>query len=169
MNDIGQKRMKVNLPYTKHELGLHVATLITLIGSVVYLAMEWSNLPTTIAIHFNGKGEPDGWGSKWITVILPAISMLLYVLFAALSRIPHRYNYPVAITEQNAARQYLLSRKLLGWIGLESVMLCCYLQWAFLQSVKDSGDGLGLWSLPIILAVFLGTVAVYLVKAFRTK
>ncbi|TFE26105.1 hypothetical protein [Cohnella luojiensis] len=40
------------------------------------------------------------------------------------------------------------------------------LEWAF-RVTKEEASGLGIWMLPAILMVVLGTVAYYLVRAFR--
>lgn len=38
--------------------------LLLVILPLAYLASVWNTLPETVPIHFNAKGEADGWGSK---------------------------------------------------------------------------------------------------------
>lgn len=47
-----------------------------------YLAYLWNSLPAKIPIHWNIKGEVDGWGTKdQLVIILFALPVLVYLLF----------------------------------------------------------------------------------------
>ncbi len=52
----------------------------------IYLATIWSGLPETVPIHFNGKGEADGWGSKNTLIWMPAA--LIFLTYGLLLVIP---------------------------------------------------------------------------------
>ncbi len=162
-------RLNVTVPPTQLERGLATLSLIALIGSFAYLCLQWADLPSAIPIHFNGKGNPDGWGSKWTLLILPAISWLLCAGLYKLSHYPHLYNYPVTITDKNVQVQYLLARKFLAWTNLELAILFGYFGWATVQTARGDASGMGIWSLPMILVVILGTLAVYLIRAIKLK
>jgi len=168
--DTNEKKPKLDIPYTALERVVQVLPLIAIAWSIVYLIVQWPELPSRIPAHFNGKGEIDRWGSKWELIILPAIGIVLYAGLAVLSRFPHVYNYPVRITEENAPRQYALARKMIGWLNLEIVAIFLYIQrMSILSALEDGDGGLGQWSMPIILAVLLGTIVGYFVLASRAK
>lgn len=169
MKNPGKQQPKLIVPVTGLERSLNVIALIVMIWSIAYVCVQWADLPSRIPIHFNGKGQADGWGSKGTLIILPVISLLLYCGLTVMSRFPHAFNYPIPITERNAAGQYLLAKKLIGWVTLEVVALFAYITWASVQSAHGHGDGLGAWSLPIILFVVFGTLAIYFVRALRMK
>ncbi|RKP48022.1 DUF1648 domain-containing protein [Cohnella endophytica] len=170
MNDSLTKRPKIEVPLTGGERALRLATLLLLIGTIVYLAVNWESLPSRIATHFNGKGEADGWGSKWTLWILPAISAVLYAGLTWLTRFPHVFNYPVAITELNAVKQYSLARQLVGWMNLEIVALFGYVVIAIVQMAKGGGGGgIGIGALPIILVVLFGTIGAYILRAIKAR
>ncbi|WP_256760613.1 DUF1648 domain-containing protein [Cohnella sp. WQ 127256] len=170
MSALDRVQPKLNLPITGFERFLNYLTLFVLIGTILYLCFQWSDLPSTVATHFNGKGEADGWGSKGMLFLLPAISLALYIGLTTLSRHPYVYNYPVPITEQNAAIQYVMARKLIYWINLELVSLFSYIVWSSVQSAQDQGsDGMGAWFLPTTLVVLFGSIAIYLNRAIRRK
>jgi uncharacterized membrane protein len=45
----------------------------------------WDQVPDEVPIHWNARGEPDGWGHKAITLfLLPGITLLVNGLFWAL-------------------------------------------------------------------------------------
>ncbi|QMV42520.1 DUF1648 domain-containing protein [Cohnella cholangitidis] len=164
-----QPRIKHDIPVTGQERVLQALTLIAFLWGIGYLIAQWSDLPATVPAHYNGKGEIDRWGSKWELAILPGIGLILYVGLTILSRFPHLYNYPVTITEENAVRQYLLARKMIGWTNLEILVLFSYIEWTSIQSALGKGDGMSMWSIPILLIAIFGTMAIYFVRAFRSK
>jgi uncharacterized membrane protein len=58
---------------------------------VLYTLSIYQSLPATIPIHFNIRGEADGWGDRnsiWLTsIIFPIISIGLYLLLTNISKI----------------------------------------------------------------------------------
>ncbi|MER2000695.1 MAG: DUF1648 domain-containing protein, partial [Lysinibacillus sp.] len=52
----------------------NIIALATLLSGVLLIIIYWSKLPDTVPIHFNIKGEADGWGSKYTLIILPFIA-----------------------------------------------------------------------------------------------
>lgn len=71
-------------------------------------------LPEEIPVHFNGKGEIDRWGSKIELIILPFIGVFLWIIMSLLEKVPHMYNFPARLNEQNVEAFYLNSRKMLN-------------------------------------------------------
>ncbi|NYF11045.1 hypothetical protein HDC94_002201 [Leifsonia sp. AK011] len=61
-------------------VGVALPALIGLAGSVVTLSLL-PVLPDPVAVHWGTSGEPDGFGSPWILVALPLLS-LGYAAFA---------------------------------------------------------------------------------------
>ena len=71
------------------ELVLIILTMLP----ILYLALNWNLLPASMPIHFDVHGEPNGYGSRWVYVILPAG---LYFLMLLLPKIdPRKANYEV--------------------------------------------------------------------------
>ncbi|OMF37867.1 hypothetical protein BK133_04475 [Paenibacillus sp. FSL H8-0548] len=132
--------------------------------SFVYLIVNWSTLPETIAIHFNVRGEADGWGSKAFLFFPLMISLVLYIGLTLLRKIPHHFNYMTTITEQNAPYQYKISLELLSWIKLELVVIFGFLQWAIIQDAKGETSIFSISQLPIAFVILLGTIVFYVIK-----
>ena len=71
------------------ELILIVLTVLP----ILYLGLNWSVLPESVPIHFDAKGEPNGYGSRFVYLILP---LGIYLLMLVLPRIdPRKANYAV--------------------------------------------------------------------------
>ena len=71
------------------ELVLIVLTLLP----ILYLIVNWSLLPESMPVHFDMKGNPNGYGSRWVYVWLP---LGLYFMMLVLPRLdPRKANYAI--------------------------------------------------------------------------
>jgi uncharacterized membrane protein len=60
---------------------------------IIYLLIKWSNLPHQLPIHFDVNGDPNGYGSKLLFILLP---LGLYLLLLVLPFIdPRKSNYDI--------------------------------------------------------------------------
>ena len=65
---------------------------LLLLLPVFMLLFFWNELPDKVPLHWNLRGEVDGYGPKWV---LPLINIGTYALLTLLPRIdPRRENYP---------------------------------------------------------------------------
>lgn len=159
-----EKRPVLSVPRTLLERLHDSISVVVLVHSIVYLILKWTDLPETIPIHFDGRGNADGWGSRAFLLFMPLLSMFLFIGLSLLSKIPHKFNYPGPITPQNAAHQYRAAKSLLSWIKVELVILFGYLQWSIIQNAGGHSSGLGIWLLPVTLVVVFGTVIIHIVR-----
>lgn len=143
-----------------------IAIMGLLIG--IYLAIQaWSNLPTTIPIHFDAAGNADGFGPKGMIWLLPAIGVVMVPAMLFLRRFPWLSNVPFEITEENAAYQYGLIIRLLS-------LLACFVSLLFLLLVYDTisiafgGSSLLGWLfMPIFLTGITGPIIWYFIATLR--
>lgn len=71
------------------ELFLIILTILP----IVYMLINWSNLPDQLPTHFDLKGEANGYGSKLVFIYLP---LGLYLLLLVLPLIdPRKRNYEI--------------------------------------------------------------------------
>ena len=70
------------------QLGVIAAMFIT-------AAVRWSSVPDRIPIHWNTSGDVDGYGGRFVgLLLLPLIALAIYVVMAAIPRFdPARANY----------------------------------------------------------------------------
>ena len=163
-----EHRPVLSLPRSSTEWIVEAATLVGLFWSVLIVARSWSGLPETIPIHFGLSGEPDSWGAKSWILLSPAVCVLVYVGMTVLGRYAHVYNYPWAITEENAPTQYRLARELTTWLKAEIVWLFAF---AARFTVRMASEGTGQISPAFVafivgsMMVILGTVVLYVYRA----
>lgn len=75
---------------------LKLAVWPIIIAPLVYLALSWSGLPDSVALHFNIDGTPDRFGSKTelltAVLLLSGVNLVTYLLVSNAYRIdPKKY------------------------------------------------------------------------------
>lgn len=163
------ERPIIDLPYTAQDWALEVASLGGIALMIGILSLAWFNLPALVPTHFGSAGSADAWGDKRSLLILPGMSIILYLLLTVTSRYPHTFNYLWSITAQNAREQYYLARSLLMWLKAELIGLFTFLTWATIRVALGQAAGLGTIFLPIVLAVIFGTIGIYFYYAYMNR
>ena len=156
-------KLKVQLSPTDH--------VFELLGWGVLLALwvwtgtSYSSLPDTIPTHFNAAGEADGFGTKASIVGLPIIATLLHIGLTLLNRVPHIFNFPTPITQENALRQYTNATRMIRYLKLILVLVFAGISF----QNHSIGEGLGVWFLPLTLVLIFMPLLYFMIKSFQTK
>ena len=147
--------------------------LVELLGWLILLALwgltisHFSTLPDTIPTHFNASGEADGFGSKASIIGLPVIASLLFVGLTVLNRYPHIFNYPTAITEDNALRLYTLATRMLRYLKLVLLVVFGGIGFMTVQHATGKAAGLGAWFLPLTLVLIFIPLIYFVIKSVQ--
>ena len=112
----------LKLPRSRAENVVDGLTAIMLLASFGVALWYWPGLPVLVPLHFNAAGKVDGWGAKSTVWLLPVVGVVLALFLTVLSRFSHTFNYPCAITPENAEPQYRMARLLLGIVKLSAVV-----------------------------------------------
>lgn len=115
-----RKHPKIDVEPTKLDKKLILAgwALVTL--NFIFVLFAYTDVPDTIPTHFNFKGEVDGIGQKSTIWVIPILNLALYWgMTLLLKKIkPHQMNYPVRVTEKNAAQLYAMSIQMLALLSI---------------------------------------------------
>ena len=103
-----KSRPKIRPPQNFWDKVLEAIAILGVLFGIILILQAWSSLPATIPIHFDAVGNPDGYGSKGMIWLLPAISVVMIPAMLFLRRFPWLSNVPIEITEENALYQYSL-------------------------------------------------------------
>ena len=57
---------------------------LMIVAPFIYLARIWGQLPDTIPIHFDINGAANGWGPRYMALILPGMGLVTYIITAAI-------------------------------------------------------------------------------------
>ena len=149
--------------------------LVDLLGWLILIALwgwtftHYSTLPDTIPTHFNASGEADGFGSKASIIGLPVIATLLFIGVTVLNRYPHIFNYPTAITEDNALRLYTLATRMLRYLKLVLVLVFGGIEFMTIQNATGEEAGLGAWFLPLTLVLVFLPLIYFVFKSVQAN
>jgi uncharacterized membrane protein len=162
-----EERPKITLILTPSD------KLVEVLGWLILLALwgltisHYSSLPDTIPTHFNGAGEADGFGSKASIIGLPVIETLLFFGLTVLNRYPHIFNYPTAITEDNALRLYTLATRMLRYLKLVLVLVFGGIEFMTIQHATGEASGLGVWFLPLTLVLIFIPLIYFVINSLK--
>jgi uncharacterized membrane protein len=138
----------MKLKYTKLQLALEIIGLLFLVGMVVFTYTQWDQIPQQAPMHYNALGEIDSWGSKHQTLILPIISIWLYIFITVVSFFPHIWNVPVQITDENKEAVYLSTKNLIIFMKVEMLIIFFYLNYHTVTA-----QPLSITFLPIVMII----------------
>jgi uncharacterized membrane protein len=157
------------VPVSPVERVLDIAGAMFVLAAILVPLFSYQLLPKTIPSHFGFTGKSDAWGDVHLLFILPAFSLILFLALTGMRRFPHLFNYPVRITEENAARQYCLSRMFITVVKTVIAALFAWIEFQTIRVAEGKSEGLGADFLPLFLALIFGAVIVYFVSAFRSR
>lgn len=150
----------------KHPLDklMNRLSLLVLVGSVVFLAGYWKQIPAEVPMHYNAAGEIDRWGTKAELLILPVIAWLLYGLMTVVEQFPSAWNTGVKVTAENWEQVYALLGHMLSTLKLLVMVMFAWITlWCALA------HPLPVWFLSVVLAAVFGNMAYWLVRLFRAR
>lgn len=142
---------------------------IVFIGMVVFWLFNLSSLPSEVPMHYNAKGEIDRYGSKWETIILPFISVFLWVMCYFIEKHPSLMNIPKKLTKENEKEIFTISTHLLSVIKNFSLLIFSFLIFEICWTAKGNEQLLSSWFLPVILLVTFVPIIYYSIKLVKVK
>lgn len=164
-----ENRPKLIIEITTADQILEILSWLVLLflwGLVIYF---YSNLPQIIPIHFNASGRANGFGSKGTLFLLPVIGTALFIGLTALNKVPHIFNYPTAITSENALKQYTNATRVLRFVKLIILIIFTEIVWATIATATGKANGLPSWFLPLEIGLTLITTIFFVYKSVRSK
>ncbi|MFF2885694.1 hypothetical protein [Paenibacillus sp. NPDC057967] len=87
----------------------------------------------------------------------------MFLGLSLLRKIPHHFNYPTALTKENAEKKYRLSIQMLSWMKFEISLLFGIILWNLVRSAQDHTNGMG-WLMPVALAAIIGTTIYFTIQ-----
>lgn len=159
----------LEIPLTRFEWLLEVICVVGVISFFGLIAWKYPQLPASVPQNFGPNGQPEAWGDKSAVLILCLIIAALYAMLSMLSKNPHVFNYPFALTEHNIEDQYRLARTLIYTVKLEMISIFLFTGWKMIEVSLGQADGLGVYFLPLFVGLLFSTIFVYLYNASKAK
>ncbi|MFZ0745496.1 MAG: DUF1648 domain-containing protein [Terracidiphilus sp.] len=124
-------------------------------------------LPDRIPTHFDMAGNPNGWGSPAMLILLPVLAVALYLVMTVVSRFPSAFNYSVRVTAENRIRLQELTLNMLAWIKTELACMFAVLQWWMIQAARNGQGRLPPLLTPGFIVLILATAGWHIVAVLR--
>ena len=159
-----ENRPILEIPKDRNDIIIEYLTLILLILIIVNMASSYGSLSDSIPSHMNIKDEIDGYSHKSMLWVIIGILMLTVSFNHFLQSIPHRFNYMVKITKDNAMQQYASAIKMMKWLNLSIVLLFSMIILKFIDL-----DGKHFFTPPTWIIWFLCLVMIILPFYFIYK
>jgi uncharacterized membrane protein len=143
-----------------------ISILLILINFLM-IAITLPALPETVPIHFDGSGQPNGWGNKqwlWLAVVL---ELPIYALLTLISLRPWIYKF--RMTEKNPDEQYRLTSRMARTVKAFVLLAFTALTILMLKTAQ------GQWNskIPLLVLIFFGLIippcVYYSVKISRVQ
>jgi uncharacterized membrane protein len=137
-----------------------------LVFSVAVVADFYTRLPERIATHFDAAGVANGFGARSTLWLLVGILFLLYWTLTMINVVPRIVAVKKPLAPEREKVVLAESMAMVGWIKAEVCWMFAYICLAMVRTGMGLQAGLGVWFLPVTLAVVFGTCAFYLVRIF---
>lgn len=146
------------------DIVLEVLCLILVVGTVIYLLIRWSSLPSELPMHYNMAGEVDRWGSKIELVFLPVMMCFTYILLTVIEQFPQTWNTGVKVTPFNQVRVYRTLKYMLNTLKLLVVGIFAFLTIFMMESMP-----LPVGFTVVYVVLLLGDTAFWMIKLLKNK
>jgi len=137
----------------------------------IYTAVNYSHLPATIPIHFNLKGEMDGYGSKELLWILPVVVMLVVSLLSFIKKHPdvmNKYSYPKReLTPEEFEKHVRLTTRLLRTMQLVIAIAFNLITFEIIRSVNNGKSDMPPYTIPAFIIIMLLPTLIFIYKMNR--
>lgn len=163
-----RKNRPIHAPasYAALELALELSGAGGAMLLLLVLAVWWHQIPDLVPGLYNMFGSVEQWASKGMLLLYPSVCLFLYAGLTALAQRPELFNFPMPLRAAPGSRQYALIPVLIGWMRLQVVFFCGFLEWRTIQVAMEREQGLGMWFMPTVLILLLGNLMLsYLVAA----
>lgn len=161
------ERPKVNLTLTTTDRLINNLSWIALAATLLLPLAMLQTMPDVIPSHFNGQGKVDGYSAKETILILPAIAAFVFFLLHMAGKHPDKLNYPVAVTEQNAEKQYRSATRVLRTLKLSVCVLFLFIETEVIFPWVQ--EHLGLWAPGLGIFLIAAPVSYQIFASMRDR
>lgn len=169
MNMKASKFKNVKTTSTALHKVLNIIGLSFWLVAVVLLLFNWSKLPETVPIHFNFKGEADGWGSKYSLIILPTLTITFYSFLSVFEKKPQYFNFAVKLTEQNIQKQFQMAHDMMNAVKNFSTVLLSFIVMSTVFDARETPIPYTNVILVAFIALLVTMTVIYLIRSIKNR
>lgn len=129
-------------------IAIEVLCLALLLGTVVFLAVFWKNIPDSVPNSFGGTGQVESYAGKGRLLIFPVFMAVIYLLLSLVRTMRFR----------SLGREVRIPAPPLLFPAMKLAILAAF---SYMTVCSALNRPLGAWYLPVFLTLILGPMAVY--------
>ncbi|PIC57594.1 hypothetical protein CSV80_08380 [Sporosarcina sp. P12(2017)] len=160
------KKPKLDIEKPVVAKAFDVLVIALFAAALVYLVLQWDQLPDRIPAHFGAGGEVDRYGSRMELLLLPIIGVVMWVGMWMLEKYPHAYNY-LNLRPDNVEIQYRYGVLFMNVTKNISTLLFVFLIWQTTNIALSRIDSLNMPIFITILVLLFGSMGVYFYKVMK--
>lgn len=160
---------RMEVPRSQAERIADALAVAGVLAGLLVAGVAWAALPERIPVHFDFHGQPDGWGTRGALFLLPLCALVPVVLLSVAAPYPHRFNYVVPITEENAPFQYRNARLVLAVLKAEIAWFFAAITMLMVLAAQRGTLHGAPWVPLSFIAVIFGTVVFFVVRSVRRR
>ncbi len=138
--------------------------LLLLIGTSIYLAVVWGDIPSEISGHYNAFGQIDKYSGKGSLIPLLLVVWIIYLGMSVIEKFPQVWNTGIAVTAENKNRIYRILKDMLKTMKFLVVAVFTYLIFNSIFVLPLSP-----WFLPVSLVLIFGSLTFFIIKLFINR
>lgn len=144
--------------------GLGFLALVLLLVLPIYFYPE---LPDRIPRHYDASGQVTAYGAKGMIWLMPIMGLITYAGLFFLNKVPHIFNYPTAITPENAEKQYRGATRMMRTLNLAIVFIFLYLTYSTIQTSLGVQEGVGEFFMGVAMGLLTAIIVIYLAWSLK--
>ena len=160
------KKPKLDIEKPAVAKAFDVLVIALFAASLVYLVLQWNQLPDRIPAHFGAGGEVDRYGSRMELLLLPIIGVVMWGGMWLLEKYPHVYNY-LNLRPDNIEIQYRYGVVFMNVMKNISTLLFVFLIWQTTDIALARIESLNMPIFITILGLLFGSMGVYCYKVMK--
>lgn len=161
-------RPKIKLELTTTDKAFEILGWASIVAIWFLTITNYTKLPNTIPIHYNGEGQADSFSGKGSILILPLIATIVFIGLTVLNKFPHVFNYPTEITVDNAPRHYTNATRLIRSLKFIIVVVFGLIVLQTIRNVNGQTSGIGVWFLPFTLGLIFIPMIYFAIKSIKS-
>ncbi|WGK65171.1 DUF1648 domain-containing protein [Croceiramulus getboli] len=135
---------------------------------ILLVIFYWNQLPETIPTHFNGLGEPDGYGRKCTLFLLIIIGLGLTGMMQYFHGNKELWQIKAHRQGANNEQKLTLTREMLAQLTLLVAAVFLYIVYGSIQVALENWEGLGTYFLFLFLGLTAGVLVIYFIRLYRS-
>ncbi|GKX66422.1 DUF1648 domain-containing protein [Inconstantimicrobium mannanitabidum] len=156
--------MQIKIKRSRYDIVINFLSLLSLVGTIIFLIISWNTIPDQIPQHYNAVGEIDKITTKSSLIVLLAVGWILFIGLCIIEKFPQICNTGIEVTEQNKEKVYRILKNMLGTIKLLIALVFSYLT-LYSTNVKN----LSHLFLPTFLVLVFGSITFFIIQLVKVK